>query len=208
MQVVENSGIIGFQNSGSIQIQQTSLIFNVSGYDLKRFGIIGYATQYCTSIDLTNIKTLTIFTFSGPSSYGDIGGLLGYISAQSTIIRNAIITYSNENMNFNLSSGGLVGWTGFNSISIINTKILNSNICSLLYAGGFIGTDRAYQTNITSSTIQKVYIFSNELGIITGQTVAYGIYNIQLSKSIEIYINTILQADCGNLSNTWSITQC
>ncbi|CAL6088295.1 Hypothetical_protein [Hexamita inflata] len=180
----------------------------MNGVYLKRCGIIGYATQYSLLTKIIDIKTQTIFVFTGSSSYGDIGGLLGYLFVQNVLIQNAVVIYSNENMKSDYSSGGLIGFTDINIIAIIDTQIMNSIICALNFAGGFIGTSHASQINITSSTIYQTKIFGNVMGIVVGQNVTHGIFNIQFTNSIQIYINSILQSDCGSLSNAWSITQC
>ncbi|CAL6075651.1 Hypothetical_protein [Hexamita inflata] len=202
----ENFGIIGYAQ-GNIQLTQISLFMSLQSKNFKRVGIIGFTSTSVMLIHISKIQSTICLNVIGSSSYGDVG-TFGLIQSQQFQIFDSILEYNNNNYS-SVSSGGLSGYLGNSIIKVYNIVILNSNIQSQKYCGGFVGYLIYSNIYINSAQIQQVHITSTELtyGIIAGYNIDT-VYNIQQSKSVANYFNNVLQTDCLNIINTWSVTQC
>ncbi|CAL5985089.1 Hypothetical_protein [Hexamita inflata] len=228
-------GIIGI-NFGNISIKNAQVTFSVQGITLQSLGLVGnqanslYAevVNLRTSVSLSsddgtfigqifgkegskNCSIQNISVVSGMikafNQYSQqIGGLIGgQYSYNATVLNSSIL-------NLNISNGYLIGGIiglisdGVNS-TILDTSLLNINIFGLNMIGGIVGWCRS-QLYLTNVQINFARLSGSDLsvGIVVGQD--YGTYSFTNSIARSNFINDIEQAECANLSNTWSVTGC
>ncbi|CAL6090582.1 Conserved_hypothetical protein [Hexamita inflata] len=209
----EAFGFIGRQENGNISVHQSLVNFTVKGDYFQFFGLMGYANSGCAYIEFINVKP-TVLIGVGSNSYGDTASLFGQQWAISCLIQNAIIVFSNQNSNSQVTSGSIMGYTNSCNMVFKNITTKDSSISSNLGAGGLIGWSDRITVTISNSTIKNVKINANSnYGIITGNNDGSSSqgstkYFITTTQTLGNYINNILQPDCAKITNNYSMNQC
>ncbi|CAL6014560.1 Hypothetical_protein [Hexamita inflata] len=212
-QVFKAYGLIGY-SAGNISLQSSSIQLRVTGLAFQFFGIIGqvYSTSQFTQFVNININ-LTQFLITAGSSYGDTGALIGNIRTTLCQIINVTAITKNENVTNNVSSGGLIGYCGSNSLQLVNSTVQDSILQAINYCGGFFGSSDNTNYNITHSSLKSVKIQAqNGAGAIIGSIAVNNIGSATLYILSSFYnnisVNSNLLTNCLNVINAWSITQC
>ncbi|CAL6052952.1 Conserved_hypothetical protein [Hexamita inflata] len=209
----EAFGFIGWLNDGNISVQQSLVNFTVKGDYFKYFGLIGYVNQGSAYTEFINVKP-TVLIGVGSNSYGDTGSLFGQQHATNCLIQNAIVVFSNQNSNSQLTSGSIMGYTSLCNMVFKNITTKDSSISSKQGAGGLIGWADNTTVTISNTTIKNIQINANiNYGIITGnndghQTQESTKYFITTTQTIGNFINNVQQPDCICITNNYSINQC
>ncbi|CAL6084816.1 Hypothetical_protein [Hexamita inflata] len=156
----------------------------------------------------------TVLIGVGSNSYGDTASLFGQQWAINCLIQNAIIVFSNQNSNSQVTSGSIMGYTNSCNMVFKNITTKDSSISSNLGAGGLIGWSDRITVTISNSTIKNVKINANSnYGIITGNNDGSSSqgstkYFITTTQTFDNYINNVLQPDCAKITNNYSMNQC
>ncbi|CAL6090592.1 Conserved_hypothetical protein [Hexamita inflata] len=209
----EAFGFIGWQENGNISVQQSLVNFTVKGDYFQYFGLMGYANSGCAYIEFINVKP-TVLIGVGSNSYGDTGSLFGQQHAINCLIQNAIIVFSNQNSNSQVTSGSIMGYTNSCNMEFKNITTKDSSISSNQGAGGLIGWSDKITVTISNSTIKNIKINANSnYGIITGNNDGYSAqgstkYFITTTQTFGNFINNVQQPDCAKITNNYSINQC
>ncbi|CAL6084838.1 Conserved_hypothetical protein [Hexamita inflata] len=208
----EAFGFIGWQDNGNISVQQSLVNFTVQGNYFSWFGLTGYLGPGCAYTEFINVKP-TVLIGVGSNSYGDTGSLFGQLHAINCLIQNAIIVFSNQNSNSQVTSGSIMGYTGQSNMVFKNITTKDSSISSNQGAGGLIGWCDKITVTISNSTIKNVKINANSnYGIITGNNDGHAQgqtkYFITTTQTFGNYINNVLQPDCASITNNYSMNQC
>jgi len=136
-----NSGIIGYNNTGTIKKLNIDTV-NVKGYD--NIGLIGYNAG--GTVEKINTKSVTI------NANNNVGGVVGYNNSNGKILASNI---ESINVTGNQYIGGIVGF--FNS-GTINEITLNGSVTGNEYAGGVIGYSNSPENKITSILISNINV--------------------------------------------------
>ncbi|CAL6041508.1 Conserved_hypothetical protein [Hexamita inflata] len=209
----EAFGFIGWLNNGKISVQQSLVNFTVQGNYFSWFGLIGYVNSGCAYTEFINVKP-TVLIGVGSNSYGDTGSLFGQQWATNCLIQNAIIVFSNQNSNSQVTSGSIMGYTNSCNMEFKNITTKDSSISSNQGAGGLIGWSDKITVTISNSTIKNVKINANSnYGIITGNNDGHSAqgstkYFITTTQTLGNFINNVLQPDCASITNNYSMNQC
>ncbi|CAL6033578.1 Hypothetical_protein [Hexamita inflata] len=199
-----NFGLIGSMDA-QLSFQHSSILLNIQYNSVSSSGIIAYQNTSCVTTELSDLRINTVIQSSDWSI--QVSSVLGTSYSQNILLQNIIVNGSNIGAEY--FAGILVAGAQYNVVKIVNSTVINSNISAVSKCGGLIGTVQHVTIIIQNSIIESIRISCTAIrGIIVGEFES-GSFNIQNSKSIgSNYINDLLQTNCGNFLNSWSITQC
>ncbi|CAL6103950.1 Conserved_hypothetical protein [Hexamita inflata] len=193
-------GIVGILNENIIIIDcfvtQTKMSSGSGSNNIG--GIIGiqYSTatfQNCSVIN-TNI-----------TGYQLIGGFIGSQNSSAMILNSSI--YNANIIAGYCGVGGIIGMQiGKQIVTIINSSVSQINISSYYNLGGIVG-QCSFTLYLTNTKIQFVrFSASYSFGVVVGYS--SGTYSFINSTAVSNFANGVQQAECTNLSNSWSISGC
>ncbi|CAL6021125.1 Conserved_hypothetical protein [Hexamita inflata] len=173
-------------------------------------GITGFSID--SNIEICNISFVNS-NISAPYA----SGFISRIETSNVSITNSKIL--NVSIISEYYVGGFVGECGRNiygqpksstkTVNILNSQIMNSNV-SAQNAGGFLGFTIWTNVIISGSKVISVRITGTvSQGIVLAEQSTNTTLSITFSQSFgNNYINDVVQNDCANLVDTWSVTQC
>ncbi|CAL6090518.1 Conserved_hypothetical protein [Hexamita inflata] len=195
-------GIFGDQNSGNVTILNSSVQnSNISGSSYVG-GIIGdqYPNTNATILDYS-VQNSNI------SGYDYVGGIIGQQSSGNVTILDSSVQKSNVSGSYSI--GGIIGQQNLGTnATILDYSVQNSNVSGSSSVGGIIGYCYSSKLYLTDVQIKFVRITGSQYyGVVVGYNDG-GTYLFITSTASSNYINDVLQTECANLSNTWSVSGC
>ncbi|CAL5995260.1 Conserved_hypothetical protein [Hexamita inflata] len=199
-----NFGLIGSMDA-QLLCQHSSILLNIKCDSVSSFGIIAYQNSSCVTTELSDLRINAVIQSSSQSV--QVSSVLGKSYSQNILLQNIVVNGSNIGAWY--FAGILVAGAQNNVVKIVNSTVINSNVSAVSKCGGLIGTVQHVTIIIQNSIIESIRISCTAIrGIIVGEFES-GSFNIMNSKSIgSNYINDLLQTNCSNFLNSWSITQC
>ncbi|CAL6004763.1 Hypothetical_protein [Hexamita inflata] len=199
-----NSPLIGYQQAINCSIINTTIYnssMNSSYFCGSLFGVI-----VKNNISIINSSVIKSNMVCGSA----VGGIFGVISCQSnTTIINQII--NNCQFNSGQYAGAIVGAVG-NIVDgsqnpLIYTKnitISNTNIVSVLCAGGLIGiSENNPQFSFDSLTLNTIRIQGQQYGLFVGYLITGSIVIKSSQSKGQNYINGVQQINCASIINIY-----
>ncbi|CAL6004787.1 Hypothetical_protein [Hexamita inflata] len=199
-----NSPLVGYQKALNCTVINVSIYnssMNSSYYCGSLFGVI-----VKNNISLINSSVIKSNMTCGSA----VGGIVGVISCQSntTVINQMIYSCFLNSGEYAGAMAGTLGDTiaGLQMLFVYiqNFTLSNTNITSILYAGGLIGLSQNNpKISFDSLTINTIRVQGQYYGLFVGKLTTGSVVITSSQSQGQNYINGVKQVNCASLINIY-----